>query len=150
MGDFYGIRKDFDILIDNSHAFNWCPDLIIARDIYFYDKRTCSILTPFMYAYLEEIIRSTTTEYGRALVGNTCRKVGMSLIKFAKDQNIENKKYVIELNRIQKYFQQSTAIDEENNRNSTVHGYMHPRFWTEEAFELLIHDIARMSKYAKF
>ena len=103
-----------------------------------------------MYAYLEEIIRSTTTEYGRALVGNTCRKVGMSLIKFAKDQNIENKKYVIELNRIQKYFQQSTAIDEENNRNSTVHGYMHPRFWTEEAFELLIHDIARMSKYAKF
>ena len=145
-----GIKNDFDVLIDNSHAFNGCPDLIIARDIYFNDKRTCSVLTPFMYAYLEEIIRSTTTEYGRDLVCNTYRKVGMSLIKLAKEQNIENKQYVKELNRIKKYFQQSTATDEGNNRNSTVHGYMHPRFWTEESFELLMHDIARMSKYAKF
>lgn len=37
-----------------------------------------------------------------------------------------------------------------NNRNSVQHGYMHPRFWTRESLETLIHDKARLSPYAGF
>lgn len=41
-------------------------------------------------------------------------------------------------------------FDNGNNRNSTLHGYMHSRFWIKESFEELIHFIACGSKYAGF
>jgi len=41
------------------------------------------------------------------------------------------------------------SIDE-NGRNSVMHGRIHPRFWTKESFEQLIHDIAVLSKYSRF
>ena len=54
------------------------------------------------------------------------------------------------LDKIEKYFENSTDLDSGDNRNSVDHGYMHPRFWTQESFESLIHDIAIMSKYSRF
>lgn len=31
-----------------------------------------------------------------------------------------------------------------------MHGRVHPRFWSQEDFENLIHDIAEMSPFAQF
>ena len=39
---------------------------------------------------------------------------------------------------------------EENGRNKVLHGHLHPRFWSKEEFEKLIHDIAEMSQFAGF
>ena len=112
-----------------------------------------SILTPFAYSYLEECIRSTTSEYGREIVdknGNEkYRRVGSKLVKLAIKEN-NDKNYILLLQEILDYFEPSKCDDEGNNRNGVGHGYLHPRFWTKESFERLIHDIARISRYAKF
>lgn len=68
----------------------------------------------------------------------------------AKDENNQNLEYMQRLNEIKKYFENSTDLDSGDNRNSVDHGYMHPRFWTQESFENLIHDIAQISKYSRF
>ena len=78
------------------------------------------------------------------------RKVGLGLIQLAKDENNKNLEYMQRLNEIKKYFENSTDLDSGDNRNSVDHGYMHPRFWTQESFENLIHDIAQISKYSRF
>ena len=72
-------------------------------------------------------------------------------MKLAIDEN-RNKQpeYVVLLEEIKGYFSDSTALDEGDNRNSVVHGYMHPRFWSKESFEKLINDISRLSKYSGF
>lgn len=76
------------------------------------------------------------------------------IIIFLRESNIPklipNKEYVNLLEKIKDYYKQSTPLDNGNNRNSVDHGYMHPRFWTKESFETLIHDIAILSKYSKF
>ena len=41
-------------------------------------------------------------------------------------------------------------FDDGDNRNSTVHGYIHPRFWSQESFEKLIIDISKISKFSGF
>ena len=74
----------------------------------------------------------------------------MCLIKLAKEENNKNLEYIEKLYEIEKYFENSTDLDSGDNRNSVDHGYMHPRFWTQESFESLIHDIAIMSKYSRF
>lgn len=148
------INDDFKEILDYAHMWNWAPDISLMQDIYNRFENSYSILTPFAYCYLEELIRSTTSEYGRELVdekGNPIkRKLGLSLIKLAQKENKDNIQYIELLDEIKKYYKQSTPYDNGNNRNSVDHGYMHPRFWTQESFEKLIHDIAKISKYSKF
>ena len=148
------LKDDFKEILDYAHMWNWAPDLALMKDIYDIFENSFSILTPFAYSYLEELIRSTTSEYGREFVDKNGkprkRKSGLALIQLAQTENSENKEYVELLNEIKCYFSFSTSLDSGNNRNSVDHGYMHPRFWTQESFETLIHDIARLSKYSKF
>lgn len=133
--------------------WNWAPDWCLAKDIYNQFPNSFSILTPFAYSYLEELIRSTTSEYGREFIdanGNTkYRKTGSKLIELAIKENAENKEYTTLLNDIKDYFNRSQETDEGANRHSVAHGYMHPRFWTDDSFQKLIKDIASLSIFSK-
>ncbi len=148
------INDDFIEICKYAHGWNWVPDLDIVQKIYNTYPESYSALTPFAYTYLEELIRSTTSEYRMELLdenGNPkYRKVGTKLIELAKKENEKNSEYINLLNEIEHYFNKSSVFDRGDNRNSVNHGYMHPRFWTKESFEQLIHDIARISKFAGF
>lgn len=139
----------FNTIYSHSHIWNWCPDIDLTKNIYERFPNSYSILTPFMYSLLEEIIRSTTSDYGLQLVGKR-KRVGMKLINLAINENQDNEEYLKCLNEIKKYFKGSSMFDEGNNRNSTVHGYMHSRFWSQESFESLIIDTSKISKFAGF
>lgn len=78
------------------------------------------------------------------------RKVGRRLIKLAMAENGEDKPFLEALEEIEDYFGDATPFDRGNNRNSVDHGFMHPRYWTKESFEQLVHDIAVLSKYSRF
>ncbi len=148
------INDDFKEILDYAHNWNWVPDWEIVKEIYQNVPNSYSVLTPFAYSYLEELIRSTTTQYGREFLDEKGkpkrRKVGLGLLKLAKEENKDNIEYVKILDEIKKYFEESSDLDNGDNRNSVDHGYMHPRFWTQESFEKLIHDIAGISKYSRF
>lgn len=148
------INDDFKEILDYAHMWNWAPDISLMQEIYNKFDNSYSILTPFAYCFLEELIRSTTSEYGREFLDKDgkpkMRKLGIALIKLAQDENKNNTEYIKLLDEVKEYYKQSTPFDSGNNRNSVDHGYMHPRFWTQESFEKLIHDIARLSKYSKF
>ena len=148
------INDDFKEILDYAHNWNWVPDWEIVKEIYQNVPNSYSVLTPFAYSYLEELIRSTTTQYGREFLDEKGkpkrRKVGLGLLKLAKEENKDNGEYVKILDEIKKYFEESSDLDNGDNRNSVDHGYMHPRFWTQESFEKLIHDIAGISKYSMF
>ena len=58
--------------------------------------------------------------------------------------------YVEMLENIKKHFRYTDKILDENGRNNVIHGHLHPRFWSKEAFEQLIHDIAELSKFSRF
>lgn len=137
-----------------AHWLNWLPDWEIVRKIYNEYPESYSVLLPFAYSYLEELIRSTTSEYGREIIdenGNEkTRKTGIDLINLAINQNREKIDYVSDLKELKKYFIKSKSNDEGNNRNNVIHGYMHPRFWDKETFEQLICNIAKISKYSRF
>lgn len=148
------INDDFKEILDYAHMWNWAPDISLMQEIYNKFDNSYSILTPFAYCYLEELIRSTTSEYGREFLDKDgkpkMRKLGIALIKLAQNENKNNTEYIKLLDEVKEYYKQSTPLDSGNNRNSVDHGYMHPRFWIQESFEKLIHDIARLSKYSKF
>jgi hypothetical protein len=148
------INDDFQEILDYAHNWNWVPDWEIVKEIYQNIPNSYSVLTPFAYSYLEELIRSTTTQYGKEFLDEKGkpkrRKVGLGLLKLAKEENSKNTDYIAILDELEKYFEESTDLDCGNNRYSVDHGYMHPRFWTKESFENLIHDIAQISKYSKF
>ena len=149
------IQEAFEEIMQYAHMWNWVPDWGVAKEIYQSFPNSYSVLTPFAYSYLEELIRSTTSEYGKELYDNngmlmSKRKVGMSLIKLAINENKENTSYNSILNEIKEYYYSSKGSDEGDNRHSVAHGYMHPKFWTKESFEKLIFDIAKLSKYARF
>lgn len=148
------INDDFIEIFKYAHGWNWVPDLDIVQRIYNTYPESYSVLTPFAYTYLEELIRSTTSEYGMELLdenGNPkYRRTGKKLIKLAKKENKNKTEYISLLNELEHYFDDSSIFDRGDNRNSVNHGYMHPRFWTKESFEQLIHDIARISKFAGF
>lgn len=147
-------EKDIEIILNYAHYWNWLPDWIVLQKVYNKFDDSFSILTSFAYSYLEEMIRSTTSEYGIELLdekGNTRkRKVGMALIELAQKENKNNIEYLEILDNVKCYFQISSIYDNGNNRNSVDHGYMHPVNWTKESFEKLIHDIALISPYNKF
>ena len=148
------IEEAFEEIMKYAHIWNWGPDWQITKEIYQSFPKSYSVLSPFAYSYLEELIRSTTSEYGREIYdknGNPVknRKVGMDLIKLAIVENKE-KNYTSILEEIKKYYYNSKWTDEGDNRHSVAHGYIHPRFWSHESFEKLLFDIARLSKYANF
>lgn len=149
------IVKDFETIMNYAHMWNWVPDWDVVKDIYGSYPQSYSVLTPFAYAYLEELIRSTTSEYGKELYdkdGNAIeyRKVGLPLIKLAITENSDSTEYVGLLEQAKQYFKSSTPFDVGDNRNSVNHGYMHPRFWSKESFEDLVHFISLISPYSKF
>ena len=61
------IDKDFEIILNYAHFRNWVPDWYVVKDIYKCIPESYSVLTPFAYTYLEELIRTTTSEYGGSL-----------------------------------------------------------------------------------
>lgn len=146
------IFDDFDIILDYAHFWNWAPDWNVAKDIYSHIPESYSVLTPFAYSYLEELIRSTTSEYGIPFLDRNGKKnnlkVGMGLIALAKEENSDKPECVALLNKMKKYFMYEYEDPaDENGRNKVVHGHLHPRFWTKESFEQLIHDIAELSPF---
>lgn len=147
------LEKDFDEIFRYAHWQNWSPDWDVVQKIYKKFPESYSVLTPFAYTYLEEMIRSTTSQYGQEILDENGkeikREVGNGLIQLAIKENT-NSEYILFLREISKYFKKSTALDCGDNRNSVNHGYQHPRFWYKESFEQLIHDIAIMSKFSRF
>jgi len=150
------VVEAFEEIMQYAHFRNWAPDWQVTKEIYESFPNSYSVLSPFAYSYLEEMIRSTTSEYGREIYDENRnpvkkRKVGMKLINLAILENKEKKQdYVKILEEIKIYYFNSTVTDEGDNRHSVAHGYMHPRFWSQESFEKLIIDIARLSKYSGF
>ena len=149
------LDEDFDVIVNYTHWRNWYPDWDIFRNIYKAYPDSYSVLTPFAYAYFEELIRSTTSEYGMEVFDESGkpkkRKVGIKLIKLAIEENKKTKpEYAAVLEDIKRYFQPSQKSDRGENRNSVVHGFMHSGYWNRESFEKLVHDIALISKYAGF
>lgn len=78
---------DFDEMCDYAHMWNWAPDWHMVKQIYTAFPDSYSILTPFAYTYLEELIRSTTSEYGIPLLDREGKKnnikVGLKLVNLA-------------------------------------------------------------------
>lgn len=148
------INEDFKDIIKVAHFWNWLPDWEVVKNIYNEFPESYSILTPFAYSYLEEMICSTTSEYGREICDEQGkekkRKVGIDLINLAINENRNNIEYITILKEMKKYFEKSKSVNCGNNRNSVIHGYLHPSFWEKQSFEELIHDIARMSRFARF
>lgn len=150
------ISKAFDEIYSYAHMWNWGPDWVVLRRVYQTFPDSYALLTPFAYSYLEELIRSTTSEYGRQLFNKdgsfkNHRKVGIKLIELAITENkLTKPEFVKILTEIKLYFAESKSTDLGNNRNSVVHGYMHPRYWNQESFETLIFNIGKVSKYAGF
>lgn len=58
------VFDDIDTILDYAHMWNWAPDWYVVKVIYSHVPESYSVLTPFAYSYLEELIRSTTSEYG--------------------------------------------------------------------------------------
>ncbi len=150
------INDAFEEIMSHSHFWNWAPDWGVVKDIYKAFPNSYSVLTPFAYTYLEELIRSTTSEYGIESLDEhgdikKYRKVGIRLINLAIEENKPNNQgFIRVLNEIKSYFSLSQSDDQGDNRNSVAHGYMHLRYWNKESFEKLIKDIAKLSKYAGF
>lgn len=149
------INNDFTEIMNHAHFWNWLPDWGVVQKVYQAFPDSYSVLTPFAYAYLEELIRSTTSEYGIEILDESGkpkkRKVGIGLIKLAIEENkISNSELVSLLEKMQSYYMLSQPTDSGGNRNSVAHGYMHPRFWNKDSFENLIHDISLISKHAGF
>lgn len=148
------VWEDFDEILSYAHFWNWAPDWDIAKEIYRKFPDSYSILTPFAYTYLEELIRTTTSDYGLPLFDRNHEpikiRVGMALIKLAIEENQANPEYVMLLEKTKRYFKYTQINNDENGRNRVMHGHVHPRFWSKESFEQLLHDIAELSKHSRF
>lgn len=149
------VFDDFETILDYAHFWNWAPDWDVVKDIYLKIPESYSVLTPFAFTYLEEMIRSTTSEYGMPFFDREGKpnnfKRGKKLINLAIAENSDKKEYVALLNKTKKYFMYvSDGMHNENVRNNILHGHLHPRFWSKETFEQLIHDIAELSPFAGF
>ena len=148
------IQEDFNEIIKYAHFWNWSPDWQVVKEIYYLKPESYSVLTPFAYTYLEEMIRSTTTEYGLPPFDRNGQpnrfKLGKKLINLAINENKSNQEYVNLLEKAKNYFTYTSNKASENGRNNVMHGHIHPRFWYQDDFEELIHFIALLSKHSKF
>lgn len=97
------VFEDLETILDHAHFWNWAPDWSVVKDIYSRIPESYSVLMPFAYSYLEELIRSTTSEYGIPFLDRNGKKfnfkVGMSLIKLAKEENADKPEYVALLDK---------------------------------------------------
>lgn len=150
------IKDDFSEIGEYTHFWDWAPDWGVVEEIYDTFPNSFSVLTPFAYTYLEELIRSTTSQYGIVALDKNGkrikkRKTDEGLVNLAISENSDKPEFIKLLKKInEKYYKPASEFDQGNNRHSTTHGFMHPRFWTKESFEDLVHDIAELSKYANF
>lgn len=150
------VFDDFELILNYAHFWNWAPDWNVVKDIYSRIPESYSVLTPFAFTYLEELIRSTTSEYGLRFFdidGKPTNNIkrGKKLINLALSENADKKEYVDLLTKVKKYFMyESHDLHSDNSRNNVLHGHLHPRFWSKELFEQLIHDIAELSPFAGF
>jgi hypothetical protein len=148
------IDSDFTEIANYAHFWNWLPDWEVAKEVYRAFPESYAILLPFAYSYMEELIRSTTSEYGIEasddLGSSKNRKSGKKLIGLAIQENGDNKDFIDLLEKMKSYYTRSQSTDQGDNRHSVVHGYMHSVSWTKDSFAQLIHDIALLSRYAKF
>jgi hypothetical protein len=149
------VFESFDDIIKYSHYWNWAPDWQIAKEIYEAFPNAYAVLLPFSYTYLEELIRSITSEYGIEVLNKDgrgkIRSVGIRLINLAVEENKNKNQELLKLlEDLKVYFVHSSRYDIGDNRNSVMHGYVHPIFWNKDSFEKLIYDIARMSKFSEF
>ena len=97
------VFDDIDTILDYAHFWNWAPDWNVVKDIYSRIPESYSVLTPFAYSYLEELIRSTTSEYGIPFLDRNGKKnnlkVGMGLIKLAEEENANKPEYIALLDK---------------------------------------------------
>ena len=82
------LKKDFSEILEYAHMWNWAPDLFIVEKIYDEVPNSFSVLTPFLYVYLEELVRSMTkNQYGVRLDDENSKKakreLGINLVKLA-------------------------------------------------------------------
>ena len=69
------LKKDFSEILEYAHMWNWAPDLFIVEKIYDEVPNSFSVLTPFLYVYLEELVRSMTkNQYGVRLDDENSKK----------------------------------------------------------------------------
>ena len=54
----------------------------MAKEIYSHIPEAYSVLTPFAYSYLEELIRSTTSEYGIPFLDRNGEKYHVTLVAY--------------------------------------------------------------------
>ena len=85
------VFDDFDLILDYAHMWTWAPDWYLAQSIYKKFPESYSILTPFAYSYLEEMIRTTTSDYELPLFDRdklpVTVSVGMALIALATKES---------------------------------------------------------------
>lgn len=135
-----------------AHYWDWTPDLIVVAEIYESRDDAHSVLLPFMFTYLEQSIRTLTSQY-TMLESNkpNKKKVGVGLIKLAIEENKDNSELVTILNSILiKHYQKFSLFEHGENRNNVEHGVVHPRFWSEEDFQSVVSDIDDLSPYIRF
>ena len=107
------IDDAFEEIMQYAHFWNWVPDLQVAREVYQAFPNSFSVLAPFAYSYLEELIRSTTSEYGRQAFDENWseikkRKVGMSILNLAIKENKDKKpEFVLLLKEVKSYYYNS-------------------------------------------
>lgn len=82
------VFEDIDQIIDYAYFWNWAPDQNAVKEIYQKVPDSYSVLMPFAYGYLEEMIRTTTSDYRFPIFDRGEKpvkvKVGMALINLAK------------------------------------------------------------------
>ncbi|ACT63408.1 hypothetical protein [Lactiplantibacillus plantarum] len=92
MVDRQEVLKYFSEIEYAAHTQNWLNDIRMARDLFTHDSDVYVILFPFMYTVLEDVIRSSTDNYGQLKSGenNDDKKVGNGLIKFAIENSVDD------------------------------------------------------------
>ncbi|MFM9745295.1 hypothetical protein ACKI2C_47915, partial [Streptomyces brasiliscabiei] len=121
----------------------------MARDLFTHDSDVYVILFPFMYTVLEDVIRSSTDNYGQLKSGenNDDKKVGNGLIKFAIENSVDDEQRHL-LEEIKKKYYGKFDLDlSGGNRNNVLHGVVPPYYWTKEDFQDLMKNIAAISRY---
>jgi len=125
----------------SNTRIDWQYDLEQAFKIYDKFPDSYSVLIPFFFSYMEELIRSLTPNYHMQIYEDDKEEVGMPLVEKAIEKNSDNNKLIQLLKEIKKYYEKSSIFNKTYNRNGIVHGYVHPDNWTKETFKQLIKDI---------
>ncbi|AHN70236.1 hypothetical protein [Lactiplantibacillus plantarum] len=151
MVDRQEVLKYFSEIEYAAHTQNWLNDIRMARDLFTHDSDVYVILFPFMYTVLEDVIRSSTDNYGQLKSGenNDDKKVGNGLIKFAIENSVDDEQRHL-LEEIKKKYYGKFDLDlSGGNRNNVLHGVVPPYYWTKEDFQDLMKNIAAISRYMR-